>query len=74
MRAAAGLTIAALAVFLSGCTQSSSDIGRYQEAGKRDYPDGTEVYFLDTETGRICTAFLGAKKEEDLIRCTEPPE
>lgn len=43
-------------------------IGRFQLAGKREYPNGTEIYVLDTQTGQVCYYFVasGTGGEKDL--------
>lgn len=35
-------------------------IGRFALAGKRDYPNGTEVYVLDTQSGQVCYYFVAS--------------
>jgi hypothetical protein len=52
MRARSMLIGIFLVTSLAGCTASS----RYQFAGKREYPNFTEIYYLDVKEGRVCAA------------------
>lgn len=47
-------------------------VGRYQNAGKREYINGTEVYMVDSQTAQVCYAFIG-KDGTDSNSCTAPP-
>lgn len=46
-------------------------IGRYQFAGKREYSNGSEIYYLDTMKGRVCYALITNDANPDTNRCTD---
>lgn len=52
---------------------------RFQVAGKREYPNGTEIYVLDRRSGQVCYYFVanGGGDEDaqktDLQRCAGRP-
>lgn len=54
-------------------------IGRFQLAGKREFPNGSEIYVLDTKTGQVCYYFVasgtGGEKDQktDMRGCAGDP-
>lgn len=78
----------ALAALLAGCSfpqtaqrerqaeanieRATNPIGRYQGVGKREYANGSDVYLVDTKTGRVCYGFITNNSEPDTMRCTGP--
>ena len=77
-----GLVALAVCGLLVGCNipqsrTQSDQTGRYQTAGKREYANATEIYYLDTQTGRVCTGWIpnAGQKAEDrpATYCTAPP-
>ena len=53
-------------------------VGRFQLAGTRQYPNGTEVYVLDTQSGQVCYYFVASgtgndtAQKTDMQRCAGP--
>jgi hypothetical protein len=45
--------------------------GRFQLAGTRQYPNGTEVYVLDTQSGQVCYYFVASGTGHDTAQKTD---
>ncbi len=79
MRVWLGLVPVLLVAGLTACkpaqvttdTNTHRTIGRYQNAGKREYSNGSEIYYLDTMKGRVCYAFITNDAKPDTNRCTD---
>ena len=52
-------------------TNTHRTIGRYQFAGKREYTNGSEIYYLDSMKGRVCYALITNDGKSDTNRCTD---
>lgn len=58
--------------------EMQSPVGRYQLAGLREYPNGSEVYVLDTRSGQVCYYFVAngrgtdAAQKADMKSCAGP--
>jgi hypothetical protein len=66
----------AVALGTAACAPASppqrDPVGKYQFAGKREYSNGTEVYYLDTTTGDVCYALITNDGKPDSKMCVEP--
>ena len=78
MRAWLALVPVLLVAGLTGCEPAKAvdaskhnTNGRYQFAGKREYSNGTEIYYIDTMKGRACYAFITNDEKPDTNRCTD---
>ena len=79
MRVWLGLVPFLLVLSLTACqpakvtpdTNTHRTIGRYQAAGKREYSNGTEIYYVDTMKGRVCYALITNDGKPDTNRCTD---
>lgn len=82
MRVWGYLGVATCAALIGGCSPPQAaaskpdpsrhqSLGRYQFAGKREYGNGTEVYYVDTMKGRVCYALITNDGKPDSNRCTD---
>ena len=62
-----------LAGLLAGCQPlgkpGPDPSGRFQNMGKREYSNGTELYFLDTKKGQICYVLVTNDTTPDREVC-----
>ena len=70
MRVWLALAIVLLAGGLTACEQAQKT-SRYQFAGKREYTNASEIYYLDTMKGRACYALITNDGKPDTNRCTD---
>lgn len=53
--------------------------GRFVVAGKREFPNGSEIYVLDTKMGQVCYYFVASgtgdnnAQKTDFMRCAGEP-
>jgi hypothetical protein len=81
MRKSVYMVVGACVAGLAGCkapqaaqdaeARKQSSEGRYQFAGKREYSNATEVYYLDTMKGRVCYGLITNDGKPDTNRCTD---
>lgn len=90
-----GLAVALLCCNATGCDQLTSrppsemsaeqkyalanPVSRFLVAGKREFPNGTEIYVLDSRSGQVCYYFVatgaGAEtaQKTDMMSCAGAP-
>ncbi len=57
---------------------AKNPIGRFVVAGTREYPNGTEIYVLDTKSGQVCYYFVASgtgnatAQKTDMQSCAGP--
>ena len=73
-----GLVALAVCGLLVGCHRPlpippEDPIGLYQNAGKREYSNGTKIYYLNTRTGQVCTGWADNDGNALSTACSAPP-